>query len=61
MKNRKQIGIVIMIAALFILGIGIGLKFGNSDINNNSFTIVGIILNAIGLFVLISANKKVNN
>ena len=56
--NKKQIGIGIMIIALFVLGIGIGLKFNNSEMNNNSFTIAGLILNAVGLFILISTNKK---
>ncbi len=56
--NKKQIGIGIMIAAIFIIGIGIGLKFSNSEMETNSFTIVGLVLNAIGLFILISANKK---
>ena len=49
-----------MIVAIFILGIGLGLKLSSSEIDNTPFTIVGLILNAIGLFTLISANKKVN-
>ena len=57
----KQIGIGIIIAAIFTLGIGIGLKFNNPETEMNSFTIAGLVLNSIGLFVLLYANKKKDN
>ena len=47
-----------MIISLFVLGIGIGLKLGNSEMDNMPFTVIGLLLNAVGLFVLLSANKK---
>ena len=56
--DKKRIGIVIMIISLFVLGIGIGLKLGNSEMDNMPFTVIGLLLNAVGLFVLLSANKK---
>lgn len=59
--DKKRIGIVIMIISLFILGIGIGLKLGNSEMDNTPFTVIGLLLNAIGLLVLLSANKKAND
>ncbi len=58
--NKRKIGIGIMIIAIFILGIGIGLKFSNSEINSTPFTVTGLVLNAIGLVVFISTNKKAN-
>ncbi|EHQ02138.1 hypothetical protein [Gillisia limnaea] len=56
--NKRKIGIGIMIFAIFIIGIGIGLKFSNSQMNTNMFTIGGLILNAIGLLILVTANKR---
>lgn len=55
--NKRKIGIIIMIVALFVLGIGIGLKLSSPERNINLFTIIGMILNAIALILLISTNK----
>ncbi len=56
--KRIGIGIGILIAGLFVLGIGIGIKFTNSQIDANSFIILGLALNSVGLFTMIMANKK---
>lgn len=59
--NKKRIGIGLLIAGLFVLGVGIGLKLSNSEIGANTIIIVGLVLNSIGLSILISANKKSDN
>jgi cytochrome c-type biogenesis protein CcmE len=56
--NKRKIGLIIMIFAIFIMGIGIGLKLNNSEMNTNLFIIVGLILNGIGLLILVTDNKK---
>ncbi len=59
--NKKRIGIGLLIAGLFVLGVGIGLKLSNSEIGANTIIIVGLVLNSIGLSILILANKKSDN
>lgn len=56
--DKRKIGIGIMIVAIFTIGIGIGLNFSNSKMNTSLFTIVGLILNFVGLLILVTANKK---
>jgi|GEM_PF-5859594 LPXTG-motif cell wall-anchored protein len=47
-----------MAIAIFIIGMGIGLKIGDSEINTTLLTVIGLALSAIGLLVLASVNKK---
>ena len=56
--NKKRIGIGIIIAGLLVLGIGIGLKFSNSEMSTNTYTIAGLVFNSVGLVVMLSVNKK---
>jgi cytochrome c-type biogenesis protein CcmE len=56
--NKRKIGLIIMIFAIFIMGIGIGLKLNNSEMNTNLFIIVGLILNGIGLLIIVTDKKK---
>lgn len=56
--NKKKVGIGTMIAAIFVLGIGIGLKLSHSETNHLPFTIIGLVLNAIGLLTLLLAKRE---
>jgi len=56
--NKNKIGFVIILAALFFMGVGIGLKTSNSAINTNVFTIVGLAMITIGFFLVVSNRKK---
>jgi LPXTG-motif cell wall-anchored protein len=56
--NNSKIGVGVMAIAIFIIGMGIGLKLGDSEMNTILFTIAGLALSAIGLLILVRANKK---
>ena len=57
--NLKRIGIGTLIVAIFVIGIGIGLKLTNSDMDSSIFSITGGILISAGLLILVLANKKI--
>jgi hypothetical protein len=42
-----------MLIAIFILGMGIGLKLGESEMKTTLFTVMGLALSAIGLLILV--------
>jgi len=56
--NIRRLGMIIIIMALFCIGVGIGLKFKDPEMNTTAFTVSGLLLNAIGLFLVYWSKKK---